>query len=429
MKAMLSLIILCPMLLQATNDISLIVAPDQPGRVNNHTVDVSLLPAGATVRVHVVLSDFDFTLAGAEFVLRFPAHAANGGPLRMRDSNADFSGGNAPINAHSDWGTGNLLELPVDQSGVRDASQVSHSFSVVRYGAMFRDPADRLVGNGATDITVAEFEFFLGNGTLASCISSEMEIQMYYSGSGNLSPYFSDENGDAVAVTSTNALSTVTLTNSNANFPKGDINKDGSADTADVIPMINCANQISCNLTPSEEVQIGDFNCSGSLDTADVLPLINFVNQVTGSFKTAQASQAMAREGMLAIDFQGAFGAAAQIAIDFPGEPLNLGELQFADPEAADDWQLFSSYRPEIGKVLAFVVNRNQEETEFPVLQLAYAGEKAGRIVHLQDARLFDTGRNAFALPAALNLVDSDSDAEARQPKNTPTRIDHRRGK
>ena len=154
MKAMLSLLLLCPIWLhaqkefQTSNEISLIVAPGQPGRQDDHTVDVSQLTAGTPIRVQVILSNFNFTLAGAEFVLKYPSYSQTGGPVRMRATNADFQSANPPVIAYSDWGTPNLMVLPVDQNGLRDASHVSLAHGLVRFGSVFRDPADRLVGTG-----------------------------------------------------------------------------------------------------------------------------------------------------------------------------------------------------------------------------------------------------------------------------------------
>ena len=430
MKAVLSLIILCPMLLQAANDISLIVKPGQPGRINDHTIDVTQLPAGSPITVQVKLSNFDFTLAGAEFVLKFPSHDDIGGPYRMRATDADFQGANPPVVAHSDWGTPNLMVLPIDQNGNRKASQVSNDYGVLRFGAMFLDSADRLVGNGATDIIVAEFEFYLGNQTLASCITSQTEIWMYTcSGPGRLCTYFSDENGNAITTNSTGTANRVTLINNNAAHPKGDVNKDGNLSTADVISLINCANQISCDLNPDELIQIGDFNCDGNMDTLDIFPLMDHINQQTGTFKTAQTSRAVSRNGMLAIDFAGAVGSAAQFDIDFLNEPFTRADLHFADPAAAEDWALYARHNPFTGKMPVIMVSRNQEETAFPELRLSFDGSKASHLVDLLGARLFDTDRNAFYLPATLKQVQSTANSETRGPELAPTHHDRRGGK
>jgi hypothetical protein len=382
----------------AQNQVELRALPGSPGYVDDHTVDVAAFAPGDKIMLGVYVNDLDFTLAGFEARLDFLSPT-----LAMEDQDADFQDGNAPLKAGADWGGAPVVLLPSNSSGNQTATTVNNSFGTFRLGVLVTDPLQRPTGNGADDYQVATVEIIL-NDVDSDCTTANTDIRLFMcSAGGGDCDIFADDTASRVAMSFSNMTRTVSIINTAVTASKGDFNGDDSADTADVVPAINCANQIgSCPIDadPDEEL-IGDVNCSGgTVNTGDIIPLINLANQISGrsSGKRGVAMDPVAGEGAFVINQSGMAGAMFTYELDV------TGQVDFAPiAVSSNGWYVTGKHHRDSGvyKVIgAYLPGGN---ADMPSFEITYRAEKGAAMgLSLTEQRDFNN-RPVRSVPAIDN--------------------------
>ena len=385
------------------NRLRLVAAPGQIGRVDDHHIDSSQLSLGDAVVLQLRVDNLDFTLAGAEIVVIYPIYR-----VFIPNDDAAFQGPHPPIRAHSDWGTVNLLELPIDQNGLRTAWMAAR-LGAVRFGAVVRFPSDRhLVAGGS--YVLAEFEFLWGNYILGTppvpCFSARSLFDAVTCDFfGTSCDFFADENGDRRNMNADREDLRVTLIHPTA-LLKGDINGDDQITTGDVSPHIQCAffgqSYATCPLSQlplADYLEYADINCSGTVNTADISPLVSlalglergipYKNGPSLRFSPASSRLGFAAQGALAV-------AVLQFADPPPAPP----QWVFADAKAGKGWRLEQDYQPASGLMTLVLGAPDQLDRALPDLLLTNPGDELSAVVRY---RLLVHGDGAEAdLPISI---------------------------
>ena len=405
------ILLLCPLWLMAANDLSLVVKPGQPGFINANQVDVSQIAPGGILTLQVKLNNLDFTLAAAEFVVDFPQFL-----LPMRDTDADFLGANPPVSVHSDWGTTNLLILPVDETGNRNASHVSNEFGLVRLGVVFRDPTDRITGNGNGELILAELEFNLGNGSIPTCISADSQVRLVRCDTASPQcDYFADEAGQRVTMSGNTSALTVTLNHPGAAHTKGDMNGDGTVNFFDISPFLNCAtagqSDPGCplsGLSTDDYVQAADINCDGGVNFFDINPFLKLATGSWGNFKTSDIDQkaVLAKDGEFTFDFEHSKGTMVLLEGHFRGAPVMLDDLFIEDPA----WEIIEIFDSDYQRFSLVLVNSLAVDLPIPSLWVSYRAQAKGSGLVLEKALILAANGNIGPTPYNLISLEQNQD-------------------
>jgi len=393
----------------AQNQVELRVLGTSPGYQDDHTVDVAGFGPTDKILLGVYVNDLDFTLAGFEARLDFLSPT-----LKMEDQDADFQDGDAPLKAGADWGGAPVVLLPSNSSGDQTAVTVNNSFGTFRLGVLVTDPLQRPTGNGADDYQVATIEICLEDAD-SDCTTSATDIRLFLCGAGGGEcDIFADDSAARVGMNFSSVSRTVSVINTNTTATKGDFNGDDAADTADVVPAINCANQIGAcpiDADPDEEL-IGDVNCSGgTVNTGDIIPLINLANQISGrsAGKRGVAMDPVAGTGSMVIDNAGMSGAMFTYEIEV------TGQVDF-EPIAVDanGWYVTGKLHRDFGTYKVIGAYLPGGNAEIPSFEIGYRAEKGAAMgMSLSEYRDYNN-RPVRAIPAIDNTGISGPSAPTR---------------
>ena len=274
-------------LVWAINDLTIEPSPGMPlVTIEGQTaIDLRNLPLGNVMQFDVYLRDIDFTLAGLELRIYFPTGMTEIDSRQQHWQNnfgAVFKPGPAFAN-------GQALVLPADEDGNRLVPSATISYMV---GLVFKDSLARWEGTPINPhpgglLGSIGLSFNLDNED-----SCDSKIESVRIGLGPLFcdgefDYFSNENGDRVALTSTIPLDihgqkglAAYMGNPDASI-RADANDDGQRNALDALSAANCAlngpDDPACvggtywGQYPDRFDQVFDFNCDGIVNSLDAL--------------------------------------------------------------------------------------------------------------------------------------------------------------
>ncbi|MDJ0839490.1 MAG: hypothetical protein QNK37_23420 [Acidobacteriota bacterium] len=394
------------------NSVNLRFKSGQPGFVDDKTLDVATLSDGDTFTVGVYVDDLDFVLAGFEARVDFLERN-----ISMENTDAAFQDGNAPLRKGDAWGGAELVMLPSNSTGDQTAATVNTAFGTFRFGGLPVDPLDRLSGDGATDYCIAEIDFIINKAN--NCESSEASISLFLCPTGSSDcDIFANDSAQRVAMSFNDTTRTVTVVNTDISSKKGDFDGNGSVDPGDLIPVINCANNLDpCPLDGNPDALIiGDVNCSNNppsapTDPGDIIPTINLANRITSrsAGKRATSLKQVNGDGSLVIDNAGLNGAMFYVDIKVDGE------VNFKPVSAPNNgWYLSGRYHADKGIYRLIGVNVGGGNLDLPSVEIDYvAGSGAAMGVLYSEYRLSDnsvTGQNASVINTGGPRDRSDDD-------------------
>lgn len=369
----------------AANDLRLVSASTNAGHTDDHNINIAAYANGDTFVVEVWLMDFDFTLAGAEFLVRYPTYLT-----LMEDTDAAFQDGNAPVKADltaTGWDSTNIQILAANAGGMQTAAQVSNGFGRVRVGYLVTVTGDRITGDGTTDIRLGTLEFQV-NRAAASCVTTSADVRLIACTGSSDCQIFADETASAVATNGAPADIIVSLNNGGAYGVKGDVNSSGGATTGDVVPLINCTNGVGAcppdSIGPNthpDRLVLTDVNCSGTETTADIVPLINITNGIAsrrGNKGPIDTYALTASKGQLLINNEGVAASAASVELAIDGA-MGLEIAPLSDADKANGWYLAGQLIPDAGVYKITLANVAGGDAVLPNVSLTYnvTGENA----------------------------------------------------
>jgi hypothetical protein len=370
-------------------DLSLRVMSGSPGEVDAKTIDVATLTAGDAFVLEVVLENLNFTLAGAEFEVKFPAWLV----LARVDLVNDPTPANWPFDVdEASLGTSAVQRLPSDGAGDNTAATFDNPNGIERVGFVITEPADRPTSG---DVVLAKLRFAVGRDynespvsarTLDTCISATSSIQLTACNSGAPEcQILADENANAVAAVFTGPDVTVAVNNTDTTLVKGDGNNTGTVDSFDLLANIRCVifgqDPVNCSalsaLTTDEFEQIMDCNCDGAVNSFDLLPCIKKAagvilrrnvndNNKRGTFYS------LSDAGMLQVDNGARMAAVSIIELGITGRVDFDRELQLSKAAQDNGWGVVADFIPESNSYKIALFNTKAMDAPLPDLTIPY---------------------------------------------------------
>ena len=401
-------------------DLKMRVAAGSPGRVDDQTIDVATVGAGESIVLEVYLEDLDFTLAGAEGNILFPAW------LSIVRTDLVTSGATAPFQLDiASLGTSEVQALPANSGGGNTASTFQNNRGLVRVGFIFTNPASRPSGPIAEIVLFTlrlqvgrDIDINLVARALATCISSEEVIEFLACNNGSASCHIiADDSASPVAVNFNQADLQVALIHSGALAIKGDVNGVNGLTTADISPLIQCVffGQASagCPLsaTPADEYLTRvDVNCDGNDSTADISPA---VGRALGTINRLSSKKldffALSEAGVLEVKSE-EVGSVASLELSVEGQVTFADEIQLDQASIDAGWSISSTFLPQHNVYKYIVMNLSGKDGMIPTLQIPYETAGAARIAVRSSENYLADSRAANYAPTVSDYAVTAND-------------------
>lgn len=384
-------------------DLKLEVDAASNGRVDAKTIDVTSVAAGDEITLCVVLDNLDFTLAGMELTVTFPAF------LTLLDVSA-VNTVDAPYQLDTTatgLDTVNVQDLPADSAGDSTATTFFNSTGFARIGWVITEAADRPSSGSRI---IAKLKFLMGRDydltpsarTDANCISSAEVIRVINTALGGTEdPIFADETAANVSVSGSGAALEVALTNANATYKKGDTNQNGSVSTLDVSRLVQCvvvgvpSSECPWPADNAAYKQANDMNCSGSVEVLDITGVIEKATGVINTSAKTFTSDYYALgsdKGELNIDSTGTTAAIASVEFAIKGRVAFDANSLLSEAAKNAGWIGHGRYIHESGVFKYILVNMRGENAQLPAVNLNYKvlSDKAEIAIRSAESYLYD---------------------------------------
>ncbi len=355
------------------------------GLITGNALDVSGFANGDPIYVEVLLENFEFTLAGFEFELRFPPYMT---AMSVVDNDWNTGTGNV-FTAGSFISALSVQQLPAAADGSLIANNnvtLINGEGRVRVGVLFTVTGDRPVGSVGTPNAggvIGRLCFALDN---SACDSSGETISLTMSGA--TAEIFADETATQVEMGTTNL--TVVL-NGAATIPRADGNHSGTRTFADVVPAARAAlpgagqcdavvNAMYdwCTDAGGEFLSTFDGNCDGTISFTDVV--INARLALPGGFNRTQFKKLeyfeVHENGSFVVNSEGRQGVATQMVLNM--RDLKLSEPTISPKAREAGWAIVSD---TVGENLVYILfNASMKSFDIPAVTVAYeiSGKNAG---------------------------------------------------
>jgi len=375
--------------------------------------------AGSVICVEVVLTGLDYTLAGDEFQINYPSYMT-----LLNPNDYEAAGGMAAVWPYSvdsaNLGTTAFQQLSANATGENTGDSDNNNSGYTRKGLVFTVPAERPT-TGAGELVLAKLRFVLGTGYTTdgnaqvspNCISSEEVISLVSCNSGAICPIFADENAASVSHTFVPGDLTVTLSNGDANWIKGDSDLSGERDVFDLLSGMKClalgTAGPDCSLAGHPDImQILDGNCDEALNVFDLLPHIKRVtgniNRHEGSSSKKAVSQSLTRSGVLHVDSEAKAGAVSMTEFVVKGS-ASFGEIQL-DKEARDaGWMAYGQHDLAQEVYRVFLLRTKAGDAAFPSVDVPYE-TKSDTSLYLNHVQAFNYNEKNIGMRPRVESIE-----------------------
>jgi hypothetical protein len=356
----------------------------------NNVFDVTSLGAGERMCFDISLTNIEFTLAGWEFLIYFPANS-----LCLSENTADWNNGDPSGLAVFTPGPlfqASSVQLPSDENANRTVTTLNNGQGTIRVGHLFTDQAARPVGSegtphagGVLGTVCFDVESCGAGGTPlggAECVGNLHSVRVVASPVNTANAdIFADENAQRVSVVSSAPVDAFGLTGLPAYFGnpgktsfKGDGNHDNLVGAADALNNAICsllgqAGQ-GCNSsgTGQDFIDVLDSNCSGAVDAGDALRNVMMALTLSSrdSFKKADGLSLKQENGTFLVDAGKQVAASSIVRLDLNGISVKSMDL-VGD---SDGWMFV---KENFGDHMNYALIRvNPKMATIPTVRVAY---------------------------------------------------------
>jgi hypothetical protein len=338
----------------------------------NGNLNIDDLAPGGLVCFDVMLTATDFTLAGLQFELNFPANLYS-----MSEVQTDWANGTGATARSAGILAGVPIQgLPADNAGALIATTpLQNAQGKMPIGQLITDPPQRpAAGAGGVILRVC---FTYNPSGLATCVSAEevVRIPLNAGFTGPADDIFANDLAGRVTVNGAVDIE-ATVLDANANWVRSDFNQDGTRNALDALGSALCALggvQADCggnwpSATVTDFTQTFDYNCDGNVNALDALPLARLSLDLQNRTPLKSATSLnLTQNGSMVVEYgrNGAM-AAAQIALD--GVKVHAPSISDAARDAG--WALVHE---RDGDALTYMVlNTSGIDTPIPSVRFDY---------------------------------------------------------